>query len=91
MSKVETTQEPKKQIRRFEGIVKHAKDKTARVEVTRTVMHQKYRKQYKTHKNYAVHDEKETAEAGDTVSFVECRPFSKTKRWRLTAIVKKAA
>jgi small subunit ribosomal protein S17 len=58
-------------------------DKTARVEVVSLKMHPKYKKSYKTSKKYLVHDEKNQAKVGETVSFEECRPYSKTKRWRL--------
>jgi small subunit ribosomal protein S17 len=36
-----------------------------------------------------VHDEKGAAKVGDMVEFKECRPLSKTKRWTLTAVLKK--
>jgi len=34
-------------------------------------------------KKYHVHDEADTAKPGDTVSIVETRPLSATKRWRI--------
>jgi small subunit ribosomal protein S17 len=34
-------------------------------------------------KNYHVHDEDDTAKVGDTVSIMETRPLSATKRWRI--------
>ena len=77
--------------REFEGIVESStEDKTIHVRVSTTKMHSKYQKQYVTSKKYAVHDEKNTAEVGDTVRFRECRPYSKTKRWYVIDIVKKA-
>jgi small subunit ribosomal protein S17 len=36
------------------------------------------------------HDEKREAGIGDTVRIMETRPLSKSKRWRLVAIVEKA-
>jgi small subunit ribosomal protein S17 len=36
-----------------------------------------------------VHDEKNVAKVGDVVSFVECRPLSKTKKWRLVSVINK--
>ena len=41
-------------------------------------------------KKYYVHDEKNEARLGDTVKIEECRPISKTKRWRLLEIVERA-
>lgn len=77
--------------REFEGIVVSAKEqKTAHVRVSTKKMHPKYQKQYVTSKTYAVHDEKGSAKEGDTVTFRECRPYSKTKRWYITGVVKQA-
>jgi small subunit ribosomal protein S17 len=36
------------------------------------------------------HDEKNQSEVGDVVRIRETRPLSRTKRWRLIGIVKKA-
>lgn len=85
----QTTQQPKqKEHRQFEGVVVRApKQKTVGVEVRRVRMHSKYRKQYGVSRVFQVHDEKNLANVGDTVVFEECRPLSKTKRWRLTEIV----
>jgi len=78
--------------REFEGVVVSTKeDKTIHVRVERVNMHTKYRKQYVTSKKYAVHDEKNVATVGDIVTFQECRPYSKTKRWYLTGVVKHIA
>lgn len=77
--------------RQFTGeVVSTVEDKTIHVVVRTRKMHPVYRKQYWTSKKYAVHDEKNAAKAGDTVRFEECRPYSKTKRWRLIQIVQAA-
>ena len=34
---------------------------------------------------HPVHDEADTAKVGDTVSIMETRPMSATKRWRIVA------
>jgi ribosomal protein S17 len=39
---------------------------------------------------FKAHDEKDEARMGDLVRIEETRPVSKTKRWRLVEIVKKA-
>jgi small subunit ribosomal protein S17 len=73
--------------RQFEGVVSSvAEDKTVHVVVKTMKMHPKYKKQYATVKKYAVHDEKNESRLGDSVLFEECRPISKTKRWRLVRI-----
>ena len=70
--------------RAFEGaVVGKSGNKTVRVQVDTVKTHAKYRKQYTASKIYAVHDEKNQANIGDAVSFRECRPISKNKRWRL--------
>ncbi len=77
--------------RKFEGEVVSAKgDKTLSVLVRTRKMHEKYKKQYWISKKYAVHDEKERAGLGDIVSFIQCRPISKTKSCNLVDIIKKA-
>lgn len=57
--------------------------KTIVVLVERTKIHPKYQKRYKTSKKYKVHADQGTFQLGDKVSFVECRPLSKDKRWRV--------
>ena len=77
------------QKRQFEGeVVSVKEDKTIHVLVKTVKMHSKYRKQYTTGKKYAIHDEKNEARLGDFILFEECRPMSKTKRWRLVSIQK---
>ena len=36
------------------------------------------------------HDERNEANAGDTVRLVESRPLSRTKRWRLVEVLERA-
>lgn len=76
--------------REFSGIVSSvAMDKTITVVVERRKLHPKYKKYYRVSTKYHVHDEKNQAQKGDNVRFVECRPISKTKKWRLLEILKK--
>ena len=73
------------------GIVTRDKTaKTRRVEVARRVQHAKYGKFIKERTVCYVHDETNESHLGDTVEIAECRPLSKTKRWALVKIVKKA-
>jgi small subunit ribosomal protein S17 len=44
----------------------------------------------RTSTTFHVHDERNAAHAGDTVRIVECRPLSRTKRWRLAEILERA-
>ncbi len=73
----------------LEGVVVSDKmQKTIVVMVERMVEHPLYKKRVKVRKKYKVHDEKETAKVGDRVRFIETRPLSKEKRWRLLEVLK---
>lgn len=75
----------------FCGLV--ASDKMAKtivVKVDRTILHPKYQKRYIVSRRYKVHDEKKEGKPGDYVEFVECRPLSRDKRWRLLKVLKTA-
>ena len=65
--------------------------KTLRVEIERRFQHRKYGKIVRARTVCHVHDEEEQAAEGDVVEIVECAPRSKTKRWDLVRVVKKAA
>jgi len=70
--------------RKLDGIVVSNKmTKTIVVRVDSMSVHPKYKKRYTVSKKYKVHDEKGQFQEGDKVSFVECRPISKDKRWRV--------
>ncbi|TAN34071.1 30S ribosomal protein S17 [Patescibacteria group bacterium] len=76
--------------REFIGKVVSANmNKTAVVVVDNMKMNVKYGKRYKVSRKYYIHDEKTAARPGDEVKFAECRPLSKTKRWRLVEILNK--
>ncbi len=73
----------------MEGVVVSDKmQKTIVVMVERMVEHPLYKKRVKVRKKYKVHDEKEVAKVGDRVRFIETRPLSKEKRWRLLEVLK---
>lgn len=72
-----------KRIRSFTGVVVSGKtSKTLVVEVARMTKHPKYGKIYASHQRYHVHDPRGSFKTGDRVTFVACRPISRTKRWR---------
>lgn len=72
--------------RKFNGVVVSDKsDKTIVVKVETVKIHPKYKKRYTVSRKYKVHDEKNQHKTGDIVSFVECRPLSRDKRWRVVA------
>jgi small subunit ribosomal protein S17 len=68
----------------FKGKVESAKgNKTVVVSVETVKVHPKYKKRYTQSRRYQVHDEKNQAKVNDWVKFIECRPISKTKKWRI--------
>ena len=77
--------------RAIQGVVASDKnDKTIVVLVETHKRHSKYGKRVKYGKKYYAHDENNEAKNGDTVTIMECRKLSATKRWRLVSIDKKA-
>jgi small subunit ribosomal protein S17 len=74
-----------------QGIVVSDKaDKTITVRVDVAHRHKRYRKIMRTSTTFHVHDERNEAHAGDTVRIVECRPMSRSKRWRLVEVLERA-
>ncbi|HWP85387.1 MAG TPA: 30S ribosomal protein S17 [Terriglobia bacterium] len=72
-------------------VVSRAGNKTVVVSVSRQVPHPLYARYVQRRKKFHVHDEKNECQVGDWVRFAECRPLSRRKRWRLRAIIQKAA
>lgn len=75
----------------FQGVVTAAKnEKTICVLVSTKRNDPLYDKRVGYSKKYYAHDEKGEAGLGDTVTIMACRPISKTKRFRLVSVDKKA-
>lgn len=73
-----------KNIRELTGVILSAKaDKTLVVEVKRVTMHPIYKKRFTVKKKYYVHDEKNSYKEGDIVTFLQTKPISKLKRWKV--------
>ena len=64
--------------------------KTIVVEVIRRVPHPVYKRIVNKRKKFYAHDEQQTAQVGDVVRIIECRPLSRLKRWQLGTILRKA-
>jgi small subunit ribosomal protein S17 len=71
-------------------VVSDKMDKTIVVAVDFTYKHPLYKKILRKLKKYKAHDENNEARIGDKVLISETRPLSKTKRWKLVEIIKKA-
>ena len=68
----------------LQGIVVSDKtDKTITVKVERRFTHPVLKKTVRRSKNYHAHDEGNVGKVGQIVQIEECRPYSKTKTWRL--------
>ena len=77
--------------RALQGLVVSDKmDKTVVVKVTRHVKHARYRKYVRDSKKYLAHDEAQECGIGDLVTIVESRPLSRSKRWRVRSVDRKA-
>ncbi len=77
--------------RSIQGVVVSDKnDKTIVVLVETHKKHTKYGKRVKYRKKYYAHDENNEAKVGDTVTIMETRKLSATKRFRLVSIDKTA-
>lgn len=71
------------------GVVTSGTVKTLVVSVERRAPDARYGKMVRSAKKYHVHDDKGEAHVGDMVRIEECRPMSRTKRWRLVAVVRR--
>jgi small subunit ribosomal protein S17 len=86
MNKQTAKTEEKKTARVFNGVVVSDKmAKTIVVAVESVKVHPKYHKRYTITKKYKVHDETNRYHEGDKVTFRECRPLSRDKRWRVVS------
>ena len=71
-------------------VVSNKMSKSVVVAVERKVKHPKYGKFIKKTTKFMAHDEKNECGIGDLVTIAETRPISKSKNWRLKAILEKA-
>lgn len=73
------------------GIVTSDKmDKTVVVTIKNRVRHPLYNRIVNDTVKYKAHDENNECGVGDKVLIMECRPYSKDKRWRVVEIIEKA-
>jgi len=82
----------RQRVKRREGTVVRAKMiKTVVVQVDRLVQHPLYGKRMNQRARFMAHDEKGECHEGDRVLIIESRPLSRTKRWRVSRVLKQAA
>ena len=75
----------------FQGVVTSIKmNKTITVTVSTKQNDPLYKKRVGYSKKYHAHDEQNLAKVGDVVTIMACRPISKTKRFIMVSVDKKA-
>ena len=72
-------------------VISNKMTKTIVVRVKRRFPHPEFKKVVTQFNKFYAHDEKGDAKVGDLVRIQECRPLSKTKRWRLVEVVERNA
>jgi small subunit ribosomal protein S17 len=86
----ETTDDRKLRKVRVGTVVSDKMQKTIVVQIEHLVKHPTYRRYVRRRKRYKVHDEENKCHIGDVVSFMDTRPLSKDKRWRVLEILERA-
>jgi small subunit ribosomal protein S17 len=71
-------------------VVSDSAEKTITVAINVVRRHKRYHKILRSTVKLHAHDERGDAHPGDTVRVQECRPMSRTKRWRLVEVVERA-
>lgn len=83
-------EERKRRKERIGKVTSDKMNKSITVIVERRIKHPIYGKFVTKTKKFIAHDEKDECNIGDTVKIMECRPLSKSKRWRLVEILERA-
>ena len=68
-------------------VVSDKMNKTIVVDVTQIKKNPTYKKAVKRSTKFKAHDEDEKCKVGDKVLLIETKPYSKTKRWRVSKIL----
>lgn len=71
-------------------VVSNKMKNTITVTVERSLQHPLYKKVMKRTKKYHADDPQNQCNIGDLVRIRETKPMSKTKRWKLVEVVKRA-
>jgi small subunit ribosomal protein S17 len=71
-------------------VVSNKMNMTVIVTVENTATHRLYHRSMKRTSKFAAHDAENRCQVGDVVEIVSSRPLSKTKRWRVREILKRA-
>jgi small subunit ribosomal protein S17 len=71
-------------------VISDKREKTVTVAIELQFPHPKYKKIVKKTRKLHAHDDKFESKVGDTVKIMETKPYSKSKRWRVTEVVERA-
>ena len=72
-------------------ILKASNLKTRVIAVEQRIAHPLYGRVIRRTARFVAHDERNESNVGDLVRIEECRPMSRTKRWRLVEIMERNA
>ena len=72
-------------------VISDKMDKTVIVDVIQIKKHKRYQKSIKRNTKFIVHDESGQCKLGDKVLILEGRPYSKTKRWKVSKILEQSS
>ena len=72
-------------------VVSAGMDKTVVVSVLSVVIHKLYHRFVKRSRKFMAHDESNGCKVGDKVMISECRPLSRTKRFRVVRVIERAS
>ena len=64
-------------------VISDKPDKTITVLVERKYQHPLFKKVVRSRKKYSAHDEANKYKSGDKVSIIECKPYSKSKKFEV--------
>ncbi|MHB8482586.1 MAG: 30S ribosomal protein S17 [Nitrospiria bacterium] len=71
-------------------VISNKMDKTAVIEIQRTIVHPQYQKVVKRFTRLKAHDQENKCKIGDQVKIIEIRPLSKEKHWKVIDIISSA-
>jgi small subunit ribosomal protein S17 len=72
-------------------VISDKMDKTVIVEVMQIKKHKRYKKSIKRNSKFIAHDESDQCKIGDKVLILEARPYSKSKRWKVSKVLEQGS
>ena len=85
-----TTTDAKHRATKIGTVESDKRSKSRTVVIAYKTPHAKYGKYVSKRSVLQVHDETNESKVGDTVEVTQCRPISRTKRWKLVRVVERS-